>query len=334
MFDENQLVEMKWANKTRKYYESKGYEFTNYGDVFFVKAKDLPVGSHANISVVCDICGKTYRPVVKNYNHRKNKDIDVCNHCHGTKRFADNREKRAKDKFAVIRNICKENGYVLLTDESEYVDMQTKISFECPKHGVQTTSVSSFIRCKRCRMCAYEQVAMDKMHTPEYVKSVIEGYNGNKWMNPEEYIGTTVRNLVIKCGLCGGLYTTSFNSYSTDATAQRKCFSCSCRESAGEERIRLFLEFNDIKFVQEYKFCNCCDKKPLPFDFYLPDYNLCIEFDGQHHFEDRGFGNFELTKQHDKIKNEYCESHDIDLLRIPYWEGSKIEIILKDKLCL
>lgn len=41
MYNENQLVEVKWNSKTRKYYESKGYSFTNYGDVFFVKAKDL-----------------------------------------------------------------------------------------------------------------------------------------------------------------------------------------------------------------------------------------------------------------------------------------------------
>ena len=71
----------------------------------------------------------------------------------------------------------------------------------------------------------------------------------------------------------------------------------------------------------------------MPFDFYLPNYNLCIEFDGAQHYRPVfGEHNFEQTQKHDKIKNEYCESHNIELLRIPYWEGSNSENIIKNKL--
>ena len=66
------------------------------------------------------------------------------------------------------------------------------------------------------------------------------------------------------------------------------------------------------------------------FDFYLPDYNICIEYDGIQHYIPKIIHNgmtqeaanytHEQTKIHDKIKNEYCKKHTIPLIRIPYWE--------------
>lgn len=47
-----------------------------------------------------------------------------------------------------------------------------------------------------------------------------------------------------------------------------------------------------------------------------------------------GFANYEMTKIHDEIKNKYCKLHNIDLLRIPYWEGHNIGKIISNKLNL
>ena len=46
-----------------------------------------------------------------------------------------------------------------------------------------------------------------------------------------------------------------------------------------------FLILNNYKFLTQHKFNDCKFKKPLPFDFYLPEYNMCIEFDGEQHFK-------------------------------------------------
>ena len=76
--------------------------------------------------------------------------------------------------------------------------------------------------------------------------------------------------------------------------------------------------------------------RPLPFDFYLPDYNTCIEYDGIQHFEVvdyfGGLDGFITTKIRDTIKNEYCKSKNIKLIRIPYWGFDNIENILKKEL--
>ena len=93
---------------------------------------------------------------------------------------------------------------------------------------------------------------------------------------------------------------------------------------------------NNIEYIQQYRFEDCRNKKPLPFDFYLPEYNMCIEYDGEQHFsENRAFGGtdrFWTTVIHDAIKNQYCEDNNINILRIPYWELKNIEEILKKEI--
>lgn len=110
-----------------------------------------------------------------------------------------------------------------------------------------------------------------------------------------------------------------------------------CKESKGEKLIRLYLEDNNIDFIQEYKFEDCRNKRSLPFDFYIPSFNLCIEFDGRQHFEGEDFfggkEGFKLTQTRDKVKDSYCKENKIDLLRIPYWELDNIEDILDEEFC-
>ena len=69
---------------------------------------------------------------------------------------------------------------------------------------------------------------------------------------------------------------------------------------------KLLISYN-IKFETQKKFKNCKNKLPLPFDFYLPDYNILIEFDGKQHFESiEIFGGkieFEKLKINDDKKN-------------------------------
>ncbi|XZH99805.1 hypothetical protein ACSXEK_16500 (plasmid) [Clostridium perfringens] len=108
-----------------------------------------------------------------------------------------------------------------------------------------------------------------------------------------------------------------------------------CDESKGEKYVRIYLENNNIDFIQEYRFEDCRYKYTLPFDFYIPDNNLIIEFDGEQHFEVNGyFGGekeFKDIKIRDKIKNNYCEDNGINLLRIPYWELDSVEDILDEE---
>lgn len=332
MFDENQVVQVRWNNTNKAWYESKGYIFTNRNDMFNVLAKDLSPKSSMKIKVVCDYCGYIYETQYAMItNGRKIVQKDCCVHCAGKKASDVSRQKRAIKKISLAKQVCEENGYHLITTIDDYIDVRMDAHFICSKHGHQTMMLENLIHGHKCIDCSYEERGEEKRHSTQYIKEYIEGINNNKLLNPEEYQGTFVRNLNILCS-CGKIFTTSFSNYSRAGV--NKCYSCSCKESSGEQRIRKFLEYNNIEFIQEKRFVDCRDIKPLPFDFYLPKYNLIIEFDGQHHFEEVGFANHEITKRHDAVKDQYCQSHNIDLLRIPYWEGSNIENIIVDKLSL
>lgn len=90
------------------------------------------------------------------------------------------------------------------------------------------------------------------------------------------------------------------------------------KNSKGELKIAKILLNNEIIFEEQKKFDNCKRKNHLPFDFYLPDFNICIEFDGIHHFQPKdvwgGLENFEKIKERDSIKNDFCLKNKIFLL--------------------
>lgn len=102
--------------------------------------------------------------------------------------------------------------------------------------------------------------------------------------------------------------------------------------SLGEMTIAAILKELNIFYYQEYRFSDCVNPdtgRVLPFDFYLPDYNCCIEYDGSQHFiaVENGWNNkehLEKIQYRDSIKNKYCKDNNIHLIRIPYYQYSKI----------
>ncbi|MFW6002217.1 MAG: hypothetical protein ACOCQD_02670 [archaeon] len=116
-----------------------------------------------------------------------------------------------------------------------------------------------------------------------------------------------------------------------------RCPICNFKRSVGEKRIYNFLIKENINFEEQKTFERCYNtskNRLLPFDFFIFDYNLIIEFDGEQHFnpkfgENKNGIEFNRTKQNDAIKNDFAKNHQINLLRISYKDINKIEDILK-----
>lgn len=112
---------------------------------------------------------------------------------------------------------------------------------------------------------------------------------------------------------------------SGDMLTSGRTTSCGCRmnKSAMVFLIRDYLAEKDIKFTEEYRFHDCRDKKALPFDFYLHDYNTAIEYDGEQHYKSvdlwGGDEALKVLQKHDEIKDKYCYDHNIQLIRLPYY---------------
>jgi hypothetical protein len=84
----------------------------------------------------------------------------------------------------------------------------------------------------------------------------------------------------------------------------------------------MFLTTNNLKYIKQHRFYDCKDVRALPFDFYLPELNICIEFQGKQHYEPityfGGLTTFNGQQKRDKIKMEYCFTNNIKLITIKY----------------
>lgn len=144
----------------------------------------------------------------------------------------------------------------------------------------------------------------------------------------EEYCGANTK-ILHKCDIDG------YEWFATPANILFGCGCPKCQSSKGEKQIAQWLQTKNITYIQQKIFANCKDKNGLPFDFYIPEYNLCIEYDGEQHFkpidfsgkgEEWAFNKFSITQAHDNIKNQYCKDNNIRLLRIPYFKNIESEL--------
>ena len=139
---------------------------------------------------------------------------------------------------------------------------------------------------------------------------------------------------IIKCRECGKEYIEIPNQLISD-NRRKGNNPCSCWRKTSKgilKLIDLFKKMN-IQYNIEYTFPTCLGlkNKPLKFDFYLPQQDILIEYDGEQHFEDKGmFGDknhqqkFELQQKYDKIKNDWCLKNNKKLIRISYKDYNNI----------
>lgn len=112
-------------------------------------------------------------------------------------------------------------------------------------------------------------------------------------------------------------------SVNTSCLTSGGTVSCGCNQMSYHEQIIAdHLDTMCVNYVRQKRFDGCRNVRVLPFDFYLPDLNVAIEYDGRQHYEPVNIfgGNIglEKRKKNDSIKNKYCEDNEIELIRLPY----------------
>lgn len=123
---------------------------------------------------------------------------------------------------------------------------------------------------------------------------------------------------------------------STELRAKRKSSCSKCNLSLGEITIKALLKQYNIQYQKEYTFPDCYNDKTgqlFRFDFYLPDNNIIIEYDGEQHSKVvarwGGIEGLKERQRRDKIKTNYCLDNGITIIRIPY---THTNIIIDDLL--
>jgi len=263
------------------------------------------IGSKINVIIVCPVHGEFEQSP---NSHLQGRGCPKC----GIIKRKNNRTKTTKE-FIIEAKIIHENKY----DYSlvKYINLKTKVKIICPVHGkFEQTPKSHLLGCG-CRRCGRiicgnklrleTNIFIDKsneIHSNKYDYSKVKYVNSN-------------HKIIIICPVHG-----EFTQQPTHHLSGSGCPIC-C-ESKGEKIIRLFLEDNNINYMPQHKFSNCKNVLQLPFDFYLPELNTCIEYNGRQHYEPIEYfgGEESLRKQqlNDKIKMEYCYDNNTPLIIIKY----------------
>lgn len=283
---------------------------------------NIYIGGHKKLRFHCFVCNDIFSATWTDYSHYIN-DCPIC----------------------IGQQVGRKTSLNYLLP-----DLAKELSLENNFTGRDVTLYSNKLAIWVCRVCGYKWKAKicarsigtgcpacsgnsvsDKNRLsilfPELCLEWHLTKNGN--MFPENVSYGSEKNIWWKCLFCGHVW----QSIIYNRTKGKGCPKC--KESKGEKRISNFFDINNIFYIPQYTFEDCVGKKRLlPFDFYLPEYNILIEYDGTIHFLDK-FNSpkeFEEMKKRDTIKTKYCKDNNIPVLRIPYWDFNNIETILQEYL--
>lgn len=232
-----------------------------------------------------------------------------CKKCSNEKKSFTNEEflQKLKNKFGDLYNLSKVN----------YINSECNVELICQIHGSFIRNAGKLLHSNGCQKCNKEKAdnnqrkSIDKLlidfkktHGDRYDYSLVDG----------TYINTYTPVEII-CKIHG-----IFKQIPRDHIHGNNCPKCN--ESKGEQFIENFLITNNIIFEKQKIFNECKYKQHLKFDFYIPIYNICIEYDGKQHYHlNEYFGGekeFKKIKDRDNIKNNYCKENNIILYRIRY----------------
>ena len=234
------------------------------------------------------------------------------------------RQRKSQEQFVEeVRNLHPD-----ITVVGEYVNSKTKIEFMCSKGHVWKTAPHNILDGCSCPTCKGEKISVQKTKSHEQFANELLQVSSNITVLGE-YKGTFTK-IKTKCNKCGHEWE------SMPCNLLAGCGCPKCATSKGEKMVEEYLERHHVVFETQKRFTDCVDKKPLPFDFYLPEYNMLIEYQGaQHYIATRRMGDEEgliYRQKHDCIKREYCKTKKINLLEIPYTKFSHISEILDGAL--
>jgi hypothetical protein len=247
-----------------------------------------------------------------------------CPYCFGT-------PKLTTSQF--IEKAQKVHGNKYDYSNVVYLSTHEKVKIICKIHGEFSQTPASHLQGTGCNVCSRNKRytinsfinESNIIHNKKYDYSFITEYKDNK------------SKVCIKCPKHG-----KFLQRPDGHLLGQGCPHCN--SSYGEIKILNFLKNNNIEFISQKTFVDCINPKSntkLKFDFYLPNQNILIEYDGEQHYKMGALiKGKHLTTEHefkeiqfrDKLRNEYSKNNNIKLLRIKYTKFNQIEQILTTNL--
>jgi hypothetical protein len=286
------------AEANKKHNNKYDYSLVDYKNCFI------------KVKLICKIHGVfEQRPT----NHLQGNGCPFCSKNYNKSSVYINRLFESNKTFINRSNEIHNNKY----DYSlvDYKHSKKKVKITCPLHGIFEQIPNKHLSGSGCPSCSPTK----KMGNYSFINKAVK-IHGKKYDYSLVDYSNIKNKIKIICPIHG-----VFEQRPTNHLMGKGCSIC--RESKGERKISLFLIENNIKFIPQHTFDNCKNVKLLPFDFYLPEHNICIEYNGKQHYEPvKIFGGeekFKLQIINDKIKYEFCLNNDINFNIIKYDENIK-----------
>ena len=218
--------------------------------------------------------------------------------------------------------------------KGEYIDAKTPIECECLIDGtIWFPTPNALLNGQGCPECG--RIASNKNSTKTNEEFAYQLSIANPdIISLQEYIQAKIP-IWVMCKKCGYKW-----QMTPDQLLHGGCYQ-ECSATNNEEKLGDILTNWGCIIERQKKYDNCRDQLPLPFDIYLPEYNILIEYDGEQHYMPVNFGgisdeeaieNLKKTQYHDAIKNEYCHQNNIPIIRVPYLEKNNLEEFIFSQL--
>lgn len=222
------------------------------------------------------------------------------------------REKRRLTTEMFIERSNKIHGSKYDYSKTNYVDINTSVIITCPIHGDFIQIPAYHLQGNGCSKCRDESIRNGKrMSQEEFVERSKKIHNGKYNYDKANYINS-LSPVQIICPKHGVFCQTPARHLSGQGCPI-------CNESHLEKDCRNGFTLNNIKFESQKKFDWLKNVRNLKLDFYLPDYNVGIECQGEQHiikFSDRRMDEkkFDYIVLRDVKKNKLCFEYGIKLL--------------------
>ena len=246
---------------------------------------------------VCIICPEHGEFWQRAEDHLKGRG---CSKCSG----------RIKENNDFITKCKNKHGDVYDYNQTIYKNLNTKISYLCPSHGVIHQLPSNHLKYG-CPECGKEYYLLEKKD--EYRKIFFDKIN--KMHNKYDYSKVEYKNSKTKvCIICpehGEFWQTPSKHIKSGQGCPK------CQSSHLENEVRRFLIEKEINFIEQYAPRWLKSKKgQKKIDFYLPEYNVAIECQGIQHFIDVEYfkTRINLTQKRDEEKNKLSKLNNIDII--------------------
>lgn len=274
-------------------------------------------GNKNKVLMAHNTCGKKFERVPSDI--LKGKGCPKC----AIRSKSDSARKTQQEFVEITQEIDPEGEYIF---NGEYRGYNTKIPYThtvCGKDHEIT--LAHFVAGRRCPRCS-------KVYEPsnEEFKERVRELVGDEYTFLEEY-KTAKTKIKVRHERCRFVYSVSPDNF----LRGRRCPQC--KESRGEERIRLKLDDLGIDYIQEYEIKTGSEVVgKVRADFFLPEYNSIIEYDGEQHFGPveiwGGEEQFEKQKKYDEVKYEYCLDNKIEILLVSYKAFDNIDEIVRQHI--